>query len=349
MTTEPNRPRRDPRAERAARVAGQVTAAVSEPAQFSAAVITRVIDDPGYLILTVVDAPDRRLSAHDRDVLGAARKLADAGGGAVLALAWSETLDLGAAGADRAMIATADGAEARAALVLAAIERHTPRHVLFADRAPGGGDIGRRVAARLGERAATNVVEVAQTGIVRRAGAHEVRLAPPHIMLLAPEAADPVTGARHEARPVDPPDVTLTPRVQDEGPVAIDASTVPLAEADLIVAAGTGVTDWPAFHRLAMALGATEGGSRAVVDAGHLPSDRQVGASGTLVEPRCYLALGIAGAPQHLQGIAHCERVVAVNTDLHADMIKRADLAIIADAQAVMPALARLAEARRRG
>ena len=70
---------------------------------------------------------------------------------------------------------------------------------------------------------------------------------------------------------------------------------------------------------------------------------RQVGASGSLVEPRCYLAFGIAGATQHLQGIARCERVLAINTDLHADMVKRADLAIIADAQEVMPALTRLA------
>ena len=85
--------------------------------------------------------------------------------------------------------------------------------------------------------------------------------------------------------------------------------------------------------------GAAEGGSRVVCDAGLLPRGRQVGASGSLVEPRCYLAFGIAGAPQHLQGIARCERVLAVNTDLHADMVKRADLAIIADAQEVMPAL----------
>ncbi len=40
-----------------------------------------------------------------------------------------------------------------------------------------------------------------------------------------------------------------------------------------------------------------------------------------------------------------CERVLAVNTDLHAEMVKRADLAIIADAQKVMPALTRLAKA----
>ena len=75
---------------------------------------------------------------------------------------------------------------------------------------------------------------------------------------------------------------------------------------------------------------------------GSLSRDRQVGASGTSVEARCYFAFGISGAPQHLQGITRCENVIAINTDPHAPMMKRADLAIVADAQAVMPALARL-------
>jgi electron transfer flavoprotein alpha subunit len=101
------------------------------------------------------------------------------------------------------------------------------------------------------------------------------------------------------------------------------------------------VTDWDSFAELAAALGATQAGSRIVCDAGYLPRDRQVGASGTVVTARCYLAFGIAGAPQHLQGITEVKHVIAVNTDLHAAMIKRADLAIVADAQQVMPALIR--------
>ena len=84
-----------------------------------------------------------------------------------------------------------------------------------------------------------------------------------------------------------------------------------------------------------------------VCDAGLMPREAQVGASGTVLEASCYFALGIAGAPQHLQGITRCEHVVAVNTDLHAAMIERAGLAIVADAQEVMPALlALMAEER---
>jgi electron transfer flavoprotein alpha subunit len=348
MTEPPRRVRRDPRAERSARAQGQVETAAAEQATAAAAAV-RIIDDPAFLVLAVADAADRRLSPHDRDVIGAARALADAGGGAVLVLGWSEAIDYGAAGADRLVVATATDAETRAAIVLALVARERPRHVVFADALPGGGDVGRRVAARLGERAIGGVVAFEPGVVVRRAdgGASDVRVPLPRLVLVASEAAEPVTAARHEARPLPAPTAEGAVRVRDLGPVAVDAADIPLAEADVIVAAGNGVTDWAAFHDVARALGATVGGSRAVCDAGHLPRDRQVGASGTHVAPRLYLAFGIAGAPQHLDGIARCERVVAVNTDLHAAMIKRADLAIVADAQEVMPALRHAVEARR--
>ena len=183
------------------------------------------------------------------------------------------------------------------------------------------------------------------------AGASDFLRRPPRIILLAAEAADPVSGALWEAQALPAIDRPSSRRAAS--PMAAwpptDPNAVPLTEADFIVSAGNGVSDWPAFHEVASALGAAEGGSRVVCDAGLLPRGRQVGASGSLVEPRCYLAFGIAGATQHLQGIARCERVLAINTDLHADMVKRADLAIIADAQEVMPALTRLAREKLRG
>ena len=104
-------------------------------------------------------------------------------------------------------------------------------------------------------------------------------------------------------------------------------------------ASGNGVTDWRGFIELGRALGATLGRQPRGLRRGPMSRDRQVGASGTVVTARCYLAFGIAGAPQHLQGITEVQHVVAINTDLHAEMIKRAGPAIIADAQAVMPAL----------
>ena len=360
----PGRVRRDPRAERARRrgraaeVAPETTA--PQPAPAAPAEPVRVIDDPACHVLVLPDLEDGRLTSHDRDVFGAARILADALSGAVTALVCAsgagprDDLDLGAAGADRVLV-LADAAfagyapEARAAAVLAVAAALDARHLLFPDTATEGGDTGRRVAARLGDRAAANTQRIAPDAIAcrGRAGASDFVMTPPRVLLVAAEAADPVTGARHEARPLPPVEIAPQTRIDDRGLADVDPNAVALAEADFIVSGGNGVTDWDAFHRLAGALGAAEGGSRVVCDAGALPRHRQVGASGTLVEPRAYLAFGIAGAPQHLQGIARCERVVAVNTDLYADMIKRADLAIVADAQAVMPALEALAKERR--
>ena len=359
------RVRRDPRAERT-RARQRAPAAESAPATPAApsapAAPVRVIEDPACYVLAVPDLEDGRLSIHDCDTFGAARLLVDGLGGAVAALLCiapgdvRDDLDLGGAGADRVVALVGvdfEGyaPEARAAAVLAVAESLEARHILFPDTATDGGDLGRRIATKLGARAATNVQRLATESVVcrGRGGKSDFVMPPPRVLLIAAEAADPVAGERFEARPIEPVPFAVITRVTDRGLAAIDPNAVPLVEADFIVSGGNGVTDWDNFHRVAAALGATEGGSRVVCDAGQLPRDRQVGASGTLVEPRAYLAFGIAGASQHLQGITKCERVVAVNTDLYADMVKRADLAVIADAQQVMPALAELAERKRHG
>jgi electron transfer flavoprotein alpha subunit len=343
--------RRDPRA-------GRGPARAAPPPQPAVAALPRraPLEAPACLILAIPDLEDGKLDSHDRDLLGAGRLLADAGPGNLVVLTPGNiTVDFAAAGADQLLPATLPSGyapEAKTAAVLAAIEALKPRHILFPERAVGGGDIGRRVAASLGEAPAVRVLRLSpeEAGSRGNGGASDFLRRPPRIILLAAEAADPVSGALWAAQvlpAIDHP--VAASRLADGGLAATDPNDVPLTEADFIVSAGNGVSDWPAFHEVASALGAAEGGSRVVCDAGLLPRGRQVGASGSLVEPRCYLAFGIAGATQHLQGIARCERVLAVNTDLHADMVKRADLAIIADAQEVMPALARLAREKLRG
>jgi electron transfer flavoprotein alpha subunit len=343
--------RRDPHASR-----GLGSAGANVKAQAAIALRRIVIDDPTCLIFAVPGLEDGRLSSHDRDLLGAARLLADAMGGAVVALVPGIPQEnLGAAGADRLLslpLPSGYAPEASAAAVLAAIERLGPRHVLFPESPSTGGDLGRRVACALGVQPAAQVIRLSADTVVSRGngGLSDFSRAPPRILLIAPEVADPVSGAEWEARVL--PEITTIPidaHIVDGGLANTDPNAVPLPEADFILGAGNGVTDFAAFHELAAALGAAEGGSRVVCDAGLLPRSRQIGASGSLVEPRCYIALGIAGAPQHLQGILRCERVLAVNTDLHADMVKRADLAVIGDAQAVMPALAKIARERLRG
>lgn len=306
----------------------------------------RQIPDPAYLVLAVADAPRGRLTARDRQVLGAARVLADHGGGAVVLLAMEQPGDAGAAGADR-LVAFQDavqlpaGPDAFADAVIDVIRGQDPRHVLFAET-PGGGDLARRVAVRLGEPLFAAAEQISPRVAVRAARGRTVeqRMAPQRLLSLADGAAAPHIVTLHEARDLPFPWSGPAPSARLSSlHCPADPQSVALGEAEFVIAAGNGVTDFAAFNALARTLRATPGASRIVCDAGLMPRAAQVGASGTVLAAPVYLALGIAGAPQHLQGIAGCEHVVAVNTDLHAAMIERADLAIVADAQAVMTAL----------
>jgi electron transfer flavoprotein alpha subunit len=75
---------------------------------------------------------------------------------------------------------------------------------------------------------------------------------------------------------------------------------------------------------LAKALGAVVSASRPVIDARWLPPSRQVGKSGRKVKPKLYLALGISGSPEHLEGIKRAELIIAINTDKKAPIFNYA-------------------------
>ncbi len=363
--TGSGRPRRDPRAERAGqRVAAEARPRydLSQTVRFDAAVITEaqpkaaaaappkilVLDDPAFLVAVVPDAPGGRLSSHDRQVLGAARALAGREGGvAILTLGVCE--GVGPAGADRWLpLAAVEGYDpaTQAARVAAALKTLAPRHILFPESLDGG-DLARRVAVRMGEPLFTNAEVVAANGLVRPAKGRRVeqRIAPGLLATVAPDAVAEYGGPPREARPLPVEAEAPTQdskRIVSAARVPADPATVPLALAEFVASAGNGITDLDTFRQVVAALRATPGASRVLCDAGLMPRHTQVGASGTVLAATCYFALGISGAPQHLQGVAGCEHVVAVNTDLHAAMIERAGLAIVQDAQIVMPALLRL-------
>jgi electron transfer flavoprotein alpha subunit len=214
---------------------------------------------------------------------------------------------------------------------------------LLPDSRSGGGELGRRFAAALGERPATRVWQVKDQECIGRAGAGLQDLARPlaRLILAAAECAEPVSETRHEALPVELSTTVARSlsRIEDLGAVAVDPAAIPMAEAEFIFSGGNGVKDWGLFHRTAEALGATEGASRVAVDDGFMARDRQVGASGTWVTARVYVAVGISGAIQHLQGIGACDKVVAINLDPGCDMIKRADLSVIGESAEILQAL----------
>ncbi|BAN46139.1 electron transfer flavoprotein subunit alpha/FixB family protein [Metapseudomonas resinovorans] len=318
-----------------------------------------LIEQPAFHICVVPDMVGGRLSSHDKDLLGLANKLAG-NEGAVVAVLFGDDKEttFDTAGVDRILRIDGDAfdgysPEARV-LALGAVESQlAPRHWLLPDSRTGGGELGRRLAAKLGERPATRVWQVANEQAIGRAGAGREDLArkAPRLILAAAECAEPVSETRHEARSLELIEniAHSLPRIEDLGPVAVDPAQIPMAEAEFILSGGNGVRDWDQFHQAAAALGATEGASRVAVDDGYMPRNRQVGATGTWVTARVYLAVGISGAIQHLQGIGACDKVVAVNMDPGCDMIKRADLSVIGDSAAILAALIQLATEYRQG
>lgn len=314
------------------------------------------VTEPEFYIAAVLDLNGGRLSTHDRDVLGQAHALArdTEGEVAVVAVVFGEArdADFAHAGADRLVHwPQLQGycPEQRLAALQNIEHELKPVYWLFPDSIHGGADLGSRLAARLGERPATHAWQVTTNHTLCRGGSNriDIQRETTQVLLLAEECALPIDETRHEALPIaiDLP-AGSPPSIEDLGPVAVDPSKVPLAEAEFILAAGNGVRDWEQFHRVAAALGATEGASRVAVDDGNMARDRQVGASGTWVTARVYVAVGISGAIQHLQGIGACEKVVAINLDDGCDMVKRADLSVIGDASAILDELMALLEQR---
>lgn len=120
-------------------------------------------------------------------------------------------------------------------------------------------------------------------------------------------------------------------------PGDVDITKVPV-----LVSVGRGIQNaenLPAAEELAEVLGGAVCGSRPVIDQGWLPLTRQVGKSGMTVKPKLYFALGISGAPEHVEGMKQSELIVAVNTDPKAPIFGAAHYGAVVDALDLLPLL----------
>jgi electron transfer flavoprotein alpha subunit len=220
----------------------------------------------------------------------------------------------------------------------------------------GGRDLAPRLAAELGWPLIPNAVAVSSGCVVvaRHGGLVQTTISPgaPFVATLEPgvRGTPEVTGA---APPhVEELALELDPSVRDAEVIEElppDVATMDLAEAPRIVGGGAGLMagadDVVAdrFARLTAvgeAIGASMGATRVVTDAGWVPHQRQIGTTGVVVDPRLYLAFAISGAVQHTAGLGRPDHVIAVNVDPHCPMMAMADLAVVADANATLDALA---------
>jgi electron transfer flavoprotein alpha subunit len=121
-----------------------------------------------------------------------------------------------------------------------------------------------------------------------------------------------------------------------------EGGDVDITQQPILVSIGRGIggqENIELAQELAEALGTAVSASRPITDAGWLPKTRQVGKSGLTVKPKVYLAFGISGAPEHLEGMRGAETIIAVNTDPKAPIFDVAHYGATCDMLDLLPAL----------
>ncbi len=314
-----------------------------------------------HTVLTFVEQRGGAIKKSSLEALSLGKRLAGEAGGTLAAVVAGKGIGglaaaVAAQGASTVYVADADvlehySTEGYAAAVAAAVEQASPAVLVFAASAMGK-DLAPRLAARLGWSFLAEVVEAGIEGgkltAVRPqyAGKAVWKLSAPAeqvVVTARPNvfpAAAPAEGAQAETVALDVSSVT--PRARVTAIKTAQQGTVDVAEAEVIVAGGRGLKEAANFslvNDLAQALGAAVGASRAVVDAGWIGHEHQVGQTGKTVSPALYVACGISGAIQHLAGMRTSKCIVAVNKDPDAPIFKVADYGIVGDVFEVLPRL----------
>jgi electron transfer flavoprotein alpha subunit len=308
-------------------------------------------------VLVYVETSDGHASPISFELLGAARALAQALGGEVEALV--------AGGGEAAQLGAADTVirvehpalspyvpEAHVAVLADAISQRQPQAVLV-----GNTSVGIDLAA--GAAAATNRplvsycvgMEADGGAVIARSQLYGGKIvattkteAPAIFAVVAgsfPEAAGKSGGKQQEAK-MDPPASLASLRTRFVSASAPGGEGVDITKAEKLVSVGRGIggpENLELAEELAKALGAEIGASRPVCDSGWLPKARQVGKSGMTVKPKLYFAVGISGAPEHLEGMRDSDLIVAVNSDANAPIFKVAHYGTTCDLFDLLPAL----------
>ncbi|MDQ7053253.1 MAG: electron transfer flavoprotein subunit alpha/FixB family protein [candidate division KSB1 bacterium] len=145
-----------------------------------------------------------------------------------------------------------------------------------------------------------------------------------------------------EVETVAAPDGLIQTRALQRTRSSRKRGDVDITQQDILASVGRGIQsedNLPMVEELAEALGGALASSRPIVDNKWLPKTRQVGKSGLKVKPKLYFAVGISGAPEHIEGMKDAELIIAINTDPEAPIFEVAHFGVTEDLFDVVPAL----------
>jgi electron transfer flavoprotein alpha subunit len=240
----------------------------------------------------------------------------------------------------------------------AAAKKVSPDAVLIAATAMGK-DVAPRFAARNDVSVLADVMELrlegdrlvawrpVYSGKARAevdCGSAKLQVATTRPNVFVAEAADGAPEPAVEALELG----AIAPRAKVLRVETPESKELDVSEADIIVSGGRGIKGpegWPVVRDLQQVLGAALGASRAVVDAGWIDHQHQVGQTGKVVSPTLYVACGISGAIQHLAGMGTSKVIVAINKDPEAPIFKVATYGVVGDLFQIVPEFAKAVRA----
>lgn len=309
-------------------------------------------------ILVYIETSDGKVAPISFELLGAARTLTAGLGGQVEALVaggGEHAMELGAADTVVRVEHPALSPyvpEAHVAVLAEAVRARNPQVVLVGNTSVGI-DLAAGAAAATGRPLVSYCLglEIEGGAVVARSQLYGGKIiattrtdAPAVFAVVAgsfPEAAGR-SGGKGASEAMEPPGSLSSLHTRFVGASAPGAEGVDITKAERLVSVGRGIggpENIELAEELAKALGAEIGASRPVCDSGWLPKARQVGKSGMTVKPKLYFAVGISGAPEHLEGMRDSELIVAVNSDANAPIFKVAHFGTTCDLFDLLPAL----------
>jgi len=166
----------------------------------------------------------------------------------------------------------------------------------------------------------------------------------PAILAILPGARSPEKGRGTKTPAVEEVAISFAAaaRVQFKQYIEPEAGDVDITQQPVLISVGRGIQTQDNIalaEELAEALGGAVSGSRPIIDQGWLSLSRQVGKSGASVKPKLYLAAGISGAPEHVEGMKNAELIVAINMDAQAPIFNVAHYGIVGDVLELLPLL----------